>query len=790
LRMLHPLKTPDSAFDVNYNRIGLPALVTSVLGLFYVYYLVSVIRAHPEVPADNGDPERKKMGETMSKLAKAISDGAKAFLHQEYVPLACVAAVLFILICVCVQWRTGLCYLAGVSTSATCGYLGMMISVYSNVRTATAAEKGLNAGLKVSFSSGCVMGLTVVCLGLGALSCLLMAFQSDAVGGYAAMTGFGMGASTVSIFARVGGGIFTKAADVGADLVGKVEEDFPEDDVRNPATIADNVGDNVGDVAGMGADLFSSYCGSIIATSVLGLDKVGINAVALPFWLSLSGIVCAIIGMLTVSTPEGADQGQLLNILRRAMSLAAALNVGCMAVIVHILDLDWRLFACLVIGISAGLAISTWSEYFTSSAYPPTRGIHIAGAFGPGNVIIEGVSVGSYSTIGPVCIIAGVIIAVRQLSGSSYGIALASTALLSTLGITLATDAYGPVADNAGGIAQMAHMPEHVRETTDVLDALGNTTAAVGKGFAVGSAVLTACSLLSTFSNRVGITSINAIGNNRFIPGVLIGAMIPYAFAAMTMGSVCSAAGAVVIEVRRQLREIPGLREGKPGADAEHTYCVTMVTKAALYSMVFPALLVVLSPIIIGVGLGVEMLAGLILGVIVSGFVLGCMMNTAGGAWDNAKKLSEASGEKGTQQHKSCVVGDTVGDPFKDTSGPAINILMKLMSYISVVLSPIFKHQKDYWWASLIVIGILIVFVPYWISIEPEGLRAEDRLKVINESKGQEQVKSTSAASDKKISIDDVTIELSNLRSRIEAMEKIQALEEQIIAATVNEEKV
>jgi len=712
-------------------------------------------------------------------------------LHNEYKALFAVGALLFILVSAAVAWQTGLCYLAGLTTSAACGYMGMMIATYTNVRTSTAAELGLNRALRVSFASGCVMGLTVVCLGLGALSCLLMAFQDNAVGRNQALTGFGMGASTVSIFARVGGGIFTKAADVGADLVGKVEEDFPEDEVRNPATIADNVGDNVGDVAGMGADLFSSYCGSIIASSVLGLQTYGYVAVALPFWISLSGIFASIIGMFLVSTPEGADQNQLLNILRRAMFFAAALNIGFMAIIVQILDLDWELFCCLVIGIGAGVAISTWSEYFTSSAYPATKGIFQSGAFGPGNVIIEGVSVGSYATIGPVCIIASVIIAVRQLSGSGYGIALASTGLLSTLGITLATDAYGPVADNAGGIAEMAHMPKEVRERTDVLDALGNTTAAVGKGFAVGSAVLTAVALVNTFCRRVDIVSINAIGNNRFVPGILIGAMLPYAFAAMTMGSVCSAAGAVVIEVRRQLRDIPGLREGLPGVNADHQTCVTMVTRAALYSMVFPALLVVLSPIVIGIGLGPIMLVGLLYGIISSGFVLGCMMNTAGGAWDNAKKLAEASGKKGTFQHKACVVGDTVGDPFKDTSGPAINILMKLMSYISVVLSPLFKNQIEFWWAAIIILGVLAIFVPWWISKVPEGLRPEDRLKVIESKSTSASTEDANVAAKKldKITIDTVTVELTNLRKRIEAMEEISKLEAQV-ANVASEEKI
>ncbi len=575
------------------------------------------------------------------------------------------------------------------------------------------------------------MGLSVVSLGLGALSALLMIFDDNAIDGIAALTGFGMGASTVSIFARVAGGIFTKAADVGADLVGKVEEDFPEDDPRNPATIADNVGDNVGDVAGMGADLFSSFVGSIVASAVLGFRTHGLNGIALPFWISMAGIFCAIIGVFTIRTKEGASQADLLGTLRTAMFTSAFFELGCMAAIIHILDMEWELFFCLTIGLAAGILISFWSEYFTSSAYSPTQRIAQSGVFGPANVIIEGISVGSYSCIGPVLIIASTIIAVRELSGSAFGIALASTGLLSILGITLATDAYGPVADNAGGIAEMAHMPAHVRANTDTLDALGNTTAAVGKGFAVGSAVLTAVSLLTTYTVRVQIVdTLNPITDSFFIPGVLVGAMLPYAFAALTMGSVAAAAGAVVVEVRRQLNEIPGLREGVEGANADHEKCVTMVTGAALYMMVPPALLVILSPLIFGIGLGPEMLAGVLFGAISSGFVLGCMMNAAGGAWDNAKKMNEKDGQKGTFKHKSTVVGDTVGDPFKDTSGPAINIQIKLMSYISVVLTPVFANQKGYWWVSLIIIGVLLIGYPFYERQCPPGLRTEERVTV------------------------------------------------------------
>lgn len=724
-----PRDAEDLYFSLNTISIGVPAIVVAGLGLIVALGFWYKVSLHPAVPDDKGDPERKKMADTIKKLTEAIRSGAYSFLFKEYTYLLFSSLALFVLVSAAVNWRTGLCYLAGAFTSAVCGFIGMSMATYSNGRTSVAAETGLNAALNVSFSAGAVMGICVVSLGLGALSALLMAFDDDAIDGHAALTGFGMGASTVSIFARVAGGIFTKAADVGADLVGKVEEDFPEDDVRNPATIADNVGDNVGDVAGMGADLFSSFVGSIIASSVLGFKDHGNQGIALPFWVAMGGIIAAIIGIFCVQTKEGASQSDLLWVLRRAMGVSAVFEIGFIAIIVHVLKLDWKLFCCLVIGIGAGISISIWSEFFTSGAYKPTQRIASSGVFGPANVIIEGLSVGSYSTIGPVLIIASVIIAVRALSGSAFGIALASTGLLSILGITLATDAYGPVADNAGGIAEMAHMPPGVRHNTDTLDALGNTTAAVGKGFAVGSAVLTAVSLLTTYTVRVGIAdSLDPINDKFFIPGVLVGAMLPYCFAALTMGAVAAAAGSVVIEVRRQLNTIVGLREGVEGVNADHTTCVAMVAGSAVYMMVPPAGLVILSPLIFGIGLGPVFLAGLLLGSISSGFVLGGMMNAAGGAWDNAKKMNEQGGQKGSFKHKSTVVGDTVGDPFKDTSGPAINIQIKLMSYISVVLVPVFKHQLDYWWVALIIIGVILLFAPLYVMSCPEGLSEEDRI--------------------------------------------------------------
>eukprot|EP00762_Andalucia_godoyi_P008515 ANDGO_05810.mRNA.1 Putative K(+)-stimulated pyrophosphate-energized sodium pump len=696
-----------ASFSITWATIGLPSLIVAGFGA-----CVASLLAYFVLQEDQGTPE-------MIRISKAIRQGAKAFLRYEYSALAMMVCALFILVTAAVNWRTGICYLVGVSSSATCGYIGMMIAVQGNVRTAKAAESSLNAALRVAFNSGSVMGLCVVSVALAALSVLLMIFEENAIANdINALTGFGMGASTLSIFARVGGGIFTKAADVGADLVAKVEKNIPEDDVRNPATIADNVGDNVGDTAGMGADLFSSFAGSIIASSLLGYQQIGKEGVAVPFWISGAGIISAIMGMLLVRTKEGATQHDLLLVLRRAQMFAGIIQVGLIAVVVAVLDVSWKLFGCIVIGLFAGIMVAVFSEMMTSGSYYPTQSIVGAGLAGPAGVVIQGLAVGYMACVIPTLIVASVVLAALELAGM-YGIALASTGVLSTLGITLATDAYGPVSDNAGGIAEMAHMAPHVRENTDVLDALGNTTAAVGKGFAVVSAILTGISLVSSFVDKVGITSPNLVTDKYGLAGILIGAMLPMWFSAMTMTAVAKSAQGVVVEVRRQFAEIPGLWEGT--AEADYASCVRSIMIAALHAMLFPVLLVILAPLIIGIGLGPQCLLGMLIGIIVSGLQLGCSQNTSGGALDNAKKYVENElGMKGSDLHKACVVGDTLGDPFKDTSGPAINILVKLSAYISVTLVPVFKNQRDYWWVSLILIGILIVFVPVWMSYAPK----------------------------------------------------------------------
>jgi K(+)-stimulated pyrophosphate-energized sodium pump len=569
----------------------------------------------------------------------------------------------------------------------------------------------LNEGLRVAFNAGSVMGLSVVSLGILMLALMYFVFRD-----LAALAGFGFGASSIALFARVGGGIYTKAADVGADLVGKVEAGIPEDDPRNPAVIADNVGDNVGDVAGMGADLFESYCGSLISAMVLGGEFFGAKGVACPLYLSAGGILCSIIGSALVQTKDdtsGDVQGRLLWAIRRGIYAAGILNTLLGALVIFLmfdpLKQAWALFLCFFTGLVAGILIGITTEYYTSFSYRPTQQIAEAGLTGPAPVIIKGLAIGMQSTVLPVLIIVASIVVTVILgdfaggpdqSAGVYGISIAAVGMLSTLGVTLATDAYGPVADNAGGIAEMSELPDYVRERTDALDALGNTTAATGKGFAIGSAVLTALALLQAFARASGVTEMNLL-TKEVLAGVILGACMPFIFAALTMTAVASAAMQIIVEVRRQFREIEGLIEGKPGVHADHRKCVDISTKAALKRMIIPGLLTVLIPAIVGFAGGQRMLSGLLTGAISSGCLLAITMANAGGAWDNAKKYIEANKlfnketkevhPKGSEAHKSAVVGDTVGDPFKDTSGPSLNILIKLMTIISLVIAPVLK---------------------------------------------------------------------------------------------------
>ncbi len=663
--------------------------------------------------------------ETMQNIARAIQLGAAAFLKREYAVLAVFVAAVFVVLLLFIDLDVldkdplnfdkdvpamALSYLIGAILSASAGYLGMTIAVRANVRTAAKAQEGLNPALRVAFNSGTVMGMTVVGLGILGLVILYLIWESAAP-----LAGFAFGASSIALFARVGGGIYTKAADVGADLVGKVEAGIPEDDPRNPATIADNVGDNVGDVAGMGADLFESYVGSIVATMALaavaiaGASSIGAkelfasgaegfkgDAAVLPLLIAGVGIIAAVLSTFLVRTGEQASQGRLLWALRAGVYGASGLVLVGAAVCIAVLDLPWDLFWAILVGLIAGQIIGTVTEGFTSSEgfafgpfrYSPTVNLSAQAETGSGPVIIGGMSLGMLSTAIPLITIVVAIILANEFAGF-YGIALAAVGMLAPLGVTLATDAYGPVADNAGGIAEQAGLDPEVRERTDALDQLGNTTAATGKGFAIGSAALTALALLATYSITTGVEMFNLL-DWQVMVGILIGALMPFVFSALSMGAVGRAAQAMVEEVRRQFREKPGIMDGTEEPDYERA--VSISTNGALREMVIPGLLAVAVPIFVGAVISAESLGGLLIGSIAAGAMLAIMMANAGGAWDNAKKYIEEGnfGGKGSEAHKAAVVGDTVGDPFKDTSGPSLNILLKLMSIVAVVFGPLF----------------------------------------------------------------------------------------------------
>jgi K(+)-stimulated pyrophosphate-energized sodium pump len=654
-----------------------------------VALLAAIILTRRVLAADPGN-------ERMQKISDATRRGAMTYLKRQYLAIVYFMLVMILAITVLIGPLTTIAFVVGAALSTLAGFIGMNIATKANVRTTEAARHGLNKGLRVAFSSGTVMGFSVVGLGLLGLLVLYMFFSvvlGDDLGDITAViAGFGLGASSIALFARVGGGIFTKAADVGADLVGKVEAGIPEDDPRNPATIADNVGDNVGDVAGMGADLYESYVGSIIATMALGFvafnhGDLPKTAILLPVVIAGVGIFSSVIGTFFVRTGEEAKQSVLLLALRKGIYLAAFLVtiLSYLAVYLVLGEQYMHVFGAILSGLLAGVIIGISTEYYTSDSYRPTRDLAKSSQTGAGPTIINGLSVGMKSTLFPV-ITLGAAIMVSYYFAGLYGIAISAVGMLSTLGITLATDAYGPVADNAGGIAEGAHLGPEVRERTDALDALGNTTAATGKGFAIGSAALTALGLTVAYADAAGITNIN-LTDPSVIVGLFIGGMLPFIFCAMTMQAVGKAASEIVEEVRRQFREIPGLMEGQ--ADPDYETCVDISTKTAQREMIVPGLTAVIVPIVVGLLLGPHALGGLLIGALVTGFLMAVMMANAGGAWDNAKKYIEAGhyGGKGSATHKAAVVGDTVGDPFKDTSGPSINILLKLMSIVSLVFA-------------------------------------------------------------------------------------------------------
>ncbi len=646
--------------------------------------------------------------EKMKQMAASIRNGANAYLKRQYKTVSIFFAAVFVVLAVLafgfnlVNKFTPFAFLSGGVFSGLSGFIGMKIAVSANVRTANAAKNSLNSGLRVAFRAGSVMGFVVVGLGLADFSLWYFlttyAFGLDAAAVTASMITFGLGASSMALFARVGGGVFTKAADVGADLVGKVEAGIPEDDPRNPAVIADNVGDNVGDVAGMGADLYESYVGSLLSAVALGYAAIGINGIILPIAIAVIGVVASLIGTLFVKTGENLSSKSLLKALRRGTYIAGIISaLGSLAFIL-ITDIDrYYLYFAMLAGLVAGIAIGFFTEYFTSDNYKPTKDLADSSRTGSATVIISGLSLSMLSTVAPVLIVAAAVIVsflvcggVENTQMGLFGIGLAAVGMLSTLGITLATDAYGPIADNAGGIAEMSGMPEYVRERTDALDSLGNTTAACGKGFAIGSAALTALALLSSFINLIDVQLLNlSIMNPAVLVGLFIGCMLPFLFSSLTMSAVGRSAQSVVLEVRRQFKEIPGIMDGS--ALPDYTTCVDLCTKASLKQMVLPTVITVLAPITVGFLLGVNGVAGMLLGSTATGFMLAVMMSNAGGAWDNAKKYVESGnfGGKGSDCHKAAVVGDTVGDPLKDTAGPSINILIKLLSIVSIVFAAV-----------------------------------------------------------------------------------------------------
>lgn len=779
--------------DINPWVVASVPFFGGLLSLVMVVYLYLRVRT-----ADNGSGMQLR-------ISQQIQEGAAAFLRTEYLFLIPFVLAMGAFIVGVLEgqddpprktlvedekekggWQSMICFFVGAVLSASSGWLGMQIATVANVKTMQAAKSGLNPALKVAFAGGAVMGFTVVSCGLLGLSVLFVLFATtredsddpmrwpdymeDAV---RYLSGFGFGASSIALFARVAGGIYTKAADVGADLVGKVQADIPEDDPRNPATIADNVGDNVGDVAGMGADLFESFVGSIIAAATLAETNAQL---AYPFWIAGFGVAASVIGFFFVRTHDKASQKQLLWALHSGVYSASVLVVGFAALTSWLLFHDnneplegdrpheesdaWEIFSCVVIGLASGIAIGESTEFFTSYAYTPTQSITASGSHGgAATVVIQGMGIGMLSTVPPVVIITVAVLACSEIQGV-YGVAVAAVGMLSTLGVTLATDAYGPVADNAGGIAEMTPgVEEHVRDRTDRLDALGNTTAATGKGFAIGSAVLTALSLMTAFAEnvktdgteeRLGLVSEGLDEESRTLPklplnltepvvlsGVIVGAMLPFLFAALTMLSVRKAADSIIVEVQRQFAEIPGLLEGREGVECDSSRCVALCTTASVKEMILPGVIAVLSPVTVGFLIGAKALGGLLIGSISSGFVLAVMMANAGGAWDNSKKYVENEGKYGgkkSETHKACVVGDTIGDPFKDTSGPSLNILIKLMSVFSLLLAPVFDDDEWHrtWWYGLILLFIMVVLcIVAWMWV----WRSESQRPKVDESK-------------------------------------------------------
>ena len=647
-------------------------VVGGAVALLFAMYLVSRI-----LKMDTGT-------EKMTNISLLVQRGAAAYLRRQYTTLVIFAIVVFIVLIVLLPdhpLESGIAFILGAFCSGTAGYIGMNVATRANVRTTQAARSSLNDALRVAFSSGTVMGMCVAGLGLLGISLLYYVFPEHEI-----IHGFGLGASSIALFARVGGGIFTKAADVGADLVGKVEQHIPEDDPRNPAVIADNVGDNVGDVAGMGADLFESYCGAIISGITIGYLTLGESASGLPLAIAGMGVLAAVIGSFFVRLPN--DQASPHSAFFKGIIVTSVIMAAGSYFIVDSIIGDINVFFSMITGLVAGTIIGEISQYYTSESYRPVKFIAESSKTGAATTIISGLSVGLQSTALTALVVASAIYITYSLS-DLFGIAMAAVGMLSIIGMTLAVDAYGPVADNAGGIAEMCALPPEVRKRTDALDSAGNTTAAMGKGFAICAASLSALMLTTSYTKVVGLSVIN-LTEPVVIIGLYIGGMLPYLFSSLSMKAVGEAAYDIVEEVRRQFREIPGIMEGT--AEPDYERCVDISTKSALKKMLAPGIITVASPLVVGIALGANALGGMLLGALISGFMLAIMMSNSGGAWDNAKKYIEsgAFGGKGTPIHANAVIGDTVGDPFKDTSGPSMNILINVMSLVALTFAPIF----------------------------------------------------------------------------------------------------
>jgi len=646
----------------------------------------------------------KRGNKAMIDISKAIAHAAFSFILFEYLALTVFMLILFVIVSAVINWQTGICFLVGTFCSAFAGAVGLFMS-QANVRTTQASDRSMLYALRTAFTAGAVMGLFVVAVGLGGICFFLMVFGVKSIVATPYLAGFGLGCTVVSLFSRIGGGIFTKAADVGADLVGKVEKNLPEDDIRNPATVADLVGDNVGDIIGTGADLTGSLVGSLVAAAILGYQDWGPRGVGYPIWIVTFGIISSLVGQLSVWTRHNATRAEILLALRFGLLMSSAVQMGFIALCTFLLSMPWQFFGIGVIGVACGFLVAACSEIFTSASFFPTISVAKAGKFGAATVVVQGLAQGFYS-IGPATVFICATLIGSIIMGGVYGASIAAVALLSNLAFILAMDVQGAVADNAGGIAEMAHLPQRVRDRTDALDSVGNTTAATGKAFALGAALLTGFALINIFKTLAGIELWDAASDPFAVGGLLVGVTLPFLLSAMLMQAVNSCAESVIIEVRRQFRVNPEILTGQKKAN--HSRLVVQVTAASIHAMIFPATVTIIIPLVIGIFFPLQFLLAFLLGYTMTGFCLATFLANAGGCWDNAKKYVETGkfGGKNSSTHKACISADTIGDSCKDTAAPGVSIGIKLTNYISIVLVPIFLKSREWWWVGFIILAV------------------------------------------------------------------------------------